>query len=229
MEIRLKEISKIYNQGKTSECIALKEVSLTIKQGEFVTITGKSGSGKSTLLHILGLSDTYTSGAMYIDDVNLNLKKEKELAKMRNSRIGFVLQDFALIPHMSVKDNVMAPVYIAGKKPKNIEERYRNIMDELGILGLENKKATQLSGGQCQRVAIARALINEPDMILADEPTGALDSENAQDVVTLLEKINEKGTTIVMVTHDEGIALHGKRQIVIKDGCIEADKVLEAK
>lgn len=223
MEITLKNISKVYNQGKASECVALKETSLTIKQGDFLTITGKSGSGKSTLLHILGLSDTYTAGDMYIDDVNLNQKKERELAMMRNQKIGFVLQDFALIPHMTVKDNVMAPVYIAGKKSKNVDERYRSIMTELGIIELEKKKATQLSGGQCQRVAIARALMNEPEMILADEPTGALDSENAQEVVALLQKINEKGTTIVMVTHDEGIALRGKRQLVLKDGCIEKE------
>jgi len=218
MEIRLENITKIYNKNTSSRCDALKGVSLVVKQGDFITITGKSGSGKSTLLHILGISDQYTSGEMFIDDINLNKKREKELARLRNEKIGFVLQDFALIPHMSVKDNVFAPIYISGKKPKDIKERYSSIMESLGISELEKKKVSQLSGGQRQRVAIARALINNPDMILADEPTGALDSENATDVVALLEEINAKGTTVVIVTHDESIAKHGKRQVVIKDG-----------
>ena len=218
MEIRLENITKVYNKNKTSRCDALKGVSLTVKQGDFVTITGKSGSGKSTLLHILGLSDQYTSGEMYIDDISLNEKKEKELARLRNQKIGFVLQDFALIPHMSVRDNVFAPIYIGGTKNKNIKEHYSEIMNNLGIADLEKKKVSQLSGGQRQRVAIARALINEPELILADEPTGALDSENALEVVKLLEQINANGTTVIVVTHDETVAEYGKKRIFLRDG-----------
>lgn len=220
MEVRLENVTKIYNKNKSSRCEALKGVSLEIKQGDFVTITGKSGSGKSTLLHILGLSDQYTSGEMYIDDVSLNEKKERELAKLRNQKIGFVLQDFALIQHMSVKDNVLAPMYISGKKPKSLGEHYNEIMESLGIIDLEKKKVNQLSGGQRQRVAIARALINNPELILADEPTGALDSENAAEVVSLLEGINAKGTTVIIVTHDEAVAEHGKKRICLQDGKI---------
>lgn len=218
MEIKLDNICKIYNRNKTSSCVALKNVSLKVSQGDYMTISGKSGSGKSTLLHILGISDTYTSGKMSIDGVNLDRKKESEIARLRNEKIGFVLQDFALISHMSVKDNVMAPIYISGKKPKDLNERYSEIMDNLGIKGLEKKKVSQLSGGQKQRVAIARALINKPEVILADEPTGALDSENAMEVVTMLERINDNGTTVIIVTHDEAIAKRGKIQIVVKDG-----------
>ncbi len=225
MEIKLENISKTYNKNKSSRCEALKDVSMIIRQGDYITITGKSGSGKSTLLHILGISDQYTSGKMLIDNVNLNKKKEKELAKLRNEKIGFVLQDFALISQMSVKDNVMAPIYISGRKPKDITERYESIMNSLGIKEFERKKVSQLSGGQKQRVAIARALINNPDMILADEPTGALDSENAMEVVTLLEKINEEGTTVIIVTHDMDVAKRGKRIIEISDGQMKCIKV----
>jgi len=218
MNIRIENVTKIYNKNKSSSCEALKNVSMSVNQGDYITITGKSGSGKSTLLHILGISDKYTSGNMYIDEMNLNMKSERELAKIRNQKIGFVLQDFALIPQMSVKDNVFAPVYISGKCTKDTKEKYNDIMENLGIKELEKKKVSQLSGGQKQRVAIARALINSPEMILADEPTGALDSENAMDVVELLEKINENGTTLIIVTHDETIAKRGKIKVMIKDG-----------
>jgi len=220
MEIKLENVSKVYNKNKSFRCEALKDVSLVIKQGDYITITGKSGSGKSTLLHILGISDQYTSGKMLIDGCSLDKKKEKELAKIRNEKIGFVLQDFALISTMSVKDNVMAPIYISNKKPKDLNERYESIMSSLGIKELEKKKVSQLSGGQKQRVAIARALINKPDVILADEPTGALDSENAMEVVALLEKINEEGTTVIIVTHDKDVAKRGKKIIEIVDGSI---------
>lgn len=218
MDIKLENIVKVYNKNSSSRCVALNGVSLEIKQGDYVTITGKSGSGKSTLLHILGLSDQYTSGDMYIDGVSLNDKTDKQLAKLRNSKIGFVLQDFALIQHMTVKDNILAPIYISGKRVEGLSERYTEILTTLDIEKLEKKKASQLSGGQRQRVAIARALINNPDIILADEPTGALDSENAREVVTLLEKINEKGTTVIIVTHDGNIAERGHRQISLRDG-----------
>lgn len=220
MEIVLNNISKVYNKNKSSRCEALKGVSLKIEQGDYITITGKSGSGKSTLLHILGLSDQYSSGEMFLDGVNLNSKKEKEIAKLRNQSLGFVLQDFALISHMSVRDNIMMPVYIAGKAAKTVKEQYRSVLADLDIEELESKKVSQLSGGQRQRVAIARALINQPDVILADEPTGALDSGNASEVVQLLEKINESGTTVIIVTHDETIAERGKRQIKVKDGIV---------
>ena len=219
--IELKEISKIYLKGKNNSTRALDGVNLSIDKGEFIAVVGKSGSGKSTLLHILGLADTYTTGNYILDGKSLDKVGSGKLAKIRNDKIGFVLQDFALINQMTVFDNIATPLYINGVSEKKIKAQVLEVASELGINDILNKKANQISGGQCQRVAIARAIINKPEIILADEPTGALDSGTAFEVVDILKKINANGTTVIVVTHDMDVANRCNKIITIKDGKIE--------
>lgn len=218
--MELKEISKIYNPGKSSEVKALRGVDVTIEEGEWVSIMGKSGSGKSTLLHIMGLVDRYTAGSYCFDGVCVDKLSQNKVADLRREKVGFVLQDFGLIWNMSVMDNIATPLYIAKEKKNMIRERVIRIARELEIEDLLKKKAKELSGGQCQRVAIARALITEPKVIFADEPTGALDRENAKNIMEIFQKIHARGTTIVMVTHDEEVSRMAGREIVISDGQI---------
>ncbi|MCI5936756.1 MAG: ABC transporter ATP-binding protein [Eubacterium sp.] len=218
--MELKEISKIYNPGKSSEVKALRGVDVTIEEGEWVSIMGKSGSGKSTLLHIMGLVDRYTAGSYCFDGVCVDKLSQNKVADLRREKVGFVLQDFGLIWNMSVMDNIATPLYIAKEKKNMIRERVIRIARELEIEDLLKKKAKELSGGQCQRVAIARALITEPKVIFADEPTGALDRENAKNIMEIFQKIHARGTTIVMVTHDEEVSHMAGREIVISDGQI---------
>lgn len=218
--MELKEISKIYNPGKSSEVKALRGVDVTIEEGEWVSIMGKSGSGKSTLLHIMGLVDRYTAGSYCFDGVYVDKLSQNKVADLRREKVGFVLQDFGLIWNMSVMDNIATPLYIAKEKKNMIRERVIRIARELEIEDLLKKKAKELSGGQCQRVAIARALITEPKVIFADEPTGALDRENAKNIMEIFQKIHARGTTIVMVTHDEEVSHMAGREIVISDGQI---------
>lgn len=221
--IKLENICKTYNKGKSDECVALRDVNLSINKGELVAVVGKSGSGKSTLLHILGLADSYTSGKYCFDEENMNKLSQEKLAKIRNKKVGFVLQDFALINNMRVFDNIASPLYINNIKMKNIKKRVEEISEKLEIKELLRKKANQLSGGQSQRVAIARAIINNPELILADEPTGALDSNTSMTVFDLLTTINKLGTTVVIVTHDEELAKKCNRIIRISDGIITDD------
>lgn len=218
--MELKEISKIYNPGKSSEVKALRGVDVTIEEGEWVSIMGKSGSGKSTLLHIMGLVDRYTAGSYCFDGVCVDKLSQNKVADLRREKVGFVLQDFGLIWNMTVMDNIATPLYIAKEKKNMIRERVIRIARELEIEDLLKKKAKELSGGQCQRVAIARALITEPKVIFADEPTGALDRENAKNIMEIFQKIHARGTTIVMVTHDEEVSHMAGREIVISDGQI---------
>lgn len=218
--MELKEISKIYNPGKSSEVKALHGVDVTIEEGEWVSIMGKSGSGKSTLLHIMGLVDRYTAGSYCFDGVCVDKLSQNKVADLRREKVGFVLQDFGLIWNMSVMDNIATPLYIAKEKKNMIRERVIRIARKLEIEDLLKKKAKELSGGQCQRVAIARALITEPKVIFADEPTGALDRENAKNIMEIFQKIHARGTTIVMVTHDEEVSHMAGREIVISDGQI---------
>ena len=218
--IEMKGISKIYNKGKANECQALRDVSVTVEEGEWVAVTGKSGSGKSTFLHIAGLVDKYTSGSMNFEDECMDTKKQSAVAKIRKERIGFVLQDFGLIWSMSVFDNIATPLYLAGVKAKERKMLVQEVAEQVGVADLLKKKVRELSGGQCQRVAIARAVVHKPAVIFADEPTGALDQENASQVMNVLHEINEKGTTILMVTHDMDIAKLCKRNILIEDGRI---------
>ena len=216
--LEAKEIGKIYNQGKTSEVRALSQVDVEIEEGEWISIMGKSGSGKSTLLHILGLVDKYTSGSLVFDGQCVDHLGQNKVADIRMKKVGFVLQDFGLIWNMNVFDNIATPLYLAKTKKGRIKELVNTVAGELEIQDLLKKKAKTLSGGQCQRVAIARAIINEPKVVFADEPTGALDKENANNIMDIFSQIKENGTTIVMVTHDKEISKRADREILISDG-----------
>ncbi len=211
-------ISKTYNMGKPNACKALEDINLEIDEGELVSIIGESGSGKSTLLHILGCLDKPTEGELYIDGSKVSFASAKNIAAIRNSKIGFVLQDFGLILGETVLENVLVPLLFCESSLVKMKRQALNTLDLLGIKNLANKKANQLSGGQKQRVAIARALVNDPDIILADEPTGSLDSKTSSEIIKILFELNDKGKTVVIVTHDKGIALQCKRIIEISDG-----------
>ena len=218
--LEAKEIGKIYNQGKTSEVRALSQVDVEIEEGEWISIMGKSGSGKSTLLHILGLVDKYTSGSLVFDGQCVDHLGQNKVADIRMRKVGFVLQDFGLIWNMNVFDNIATPLYLAKTKKGRIKELVNTVAGELEIQDLLKKKAKTLSGGQCQRVAIARAIVNNPKIIFADEPTGALDKENAKNIMDIFSRIKEYGTTIVMVTHDKEISQRADREILISDGSL---------
>ncbi len=219
--IKLSDIRKIYNKGKSNEFEALKEVSLTINDGEMTAVIGKSGAGKSTLLHILACIDSYEDGEYYIDDMLVKNLSEKKLAEIRNSKIGMVMQDYALVDDFSCIENVLLPLDFAKNKKANKTELAMNALKSVGMDGMAKKPVNKLSGGQKQRVAIARAVVNEPSIILADEPTGALDSKTSAEIMGLFHKLNENGKTIIIVTHDMEIANQCGRIIEIFDGKIK--------
>lgn len=216
--ITLEHITKTYNWKKSNAFTALKDVSLIIEDGELVAIMGKSGAGKSTLLHILACIDTYDEGDYHLGDQEIRNLSEGRLARVRNEHIGLVMQDYALVEDFTVLDNVMLPLNLAKKKAKNRKQIAMEALEKVGMSEFAKKKVSELSGGQKQRTAIARAIVNEPDVLLADEPTGALDSENAETVMALFRKINEEGTTVVIVTHDGDLAQCCDRIIEIRDG-----------
>ena len=221
--IEIKNLKKIYNANKSIEVEALKSINLIIEKGDFCSIVGVSGSGKSTLLYILGCIDKQTEGTYLLEGKNVSKMSENELAQIRNKKIGFVLQDFGLIEEETVIENVRVPILFC--KDKNLIRNFRNkaekLLKDLGIENLKDKKVNLLSGGQRQRVAIARALINDPELILADEPTGALDSKAARMLLDSMETMNvELNATILMVTHDAFTASYCKRILFIKDGKI---------
>ena len=218
--IKLNNIQKIYNKGKSNEFEALKNVSLTIDDGEFVAIIGKSGAGKSTLLHIIACIDSYESGEYYIDDIFIKNLGETKLAEIRNSKLGIVMQDFALVDDFSCFENVMLPLDFSKKKTPDKKEKAMNTLRAVGLGAIAKKPVNKLSGGQKQRVAIARAIVNNPSVILADEPTGALDSKTAAEIMELFRELNEKGHTVIIVTHDLEIANQCDRIIEISDGRI---------
>lgn len=217
--IKLENICKTYGEGD-SEVKALDNVNLTISKGELIAIMGKSGSGKSTLLNVLGQLDSPTSGKILIDNIDTTNLSKKEIAKLRNSKFGFVVQHFALINDYTVYDNIELPLKY-GKVNKN---KRNTLINDVSIsLGIENKlKSTpsKLSGGQCQRVAIARAIVNSPDVILADEPTGALDTKTGQEVMDIFKSLQKDGKTVIIITHDTNIANQCNKIIEIQDGKI---------
>lgn len=214
--ISIQNIVKIYNKGKTNECIALSGVSFDIQENEMVAIIGKSGSGKTTLLNLLSTIDTPTSGDIIIDDKNIGEMSDTERAKLRNLTLGIVVQDYALINHYSMLDNILLPT-TAKKQPKDVKEKAKVLIEklELGDIPL-NKPVKKLSGGQKQRVAIARALINDPKIILADEPTGSIDAENSEKVINIFKQLKSEGKTIIIITHDKDIAESCDRIIELK-------------
>ena len=216
--IEISKLNKYYQIGN-SKFHALKDIDLNIKDGEMLAITGKSGAGKSTLMNIIGLLDSYDSGSLKIDGVEVSGLGDSRLAKLRNQKIGFVMQDFSLLEHKSVLMNVMLPLYFNNRY--NFREMKKLAMDALkkvGITEQAQKKANQLSGGQKQRVAVARAIINEPSFILADEPTGALDTKTSAKIMELFKNLNDDGKTIIIITHDMNIADFCQRKIEISDG-----------
>ena len=218
--INLKSIVKIYNPNKQNEFTALHDVSITIKKGEMVAVIGKSGAGKSTLLHILACIDSYQDGEYTIDGTLVKNLSERQYAKIRNEKIGMVMQDFALVEDFSALENVMIPLNFSKKKITNKKEKALAALRSVGIEDLAKKPCNKLSGGQKQRVAIARAIVNEPSMILADEPTGALDSKTSAEIIELFKSLNEQGRTVVIVTHDPKVAEQCGRIIEISDGRI---------
>ena len=215
--IELSHVSKIY-QLEDVEIRALDDVSMFIKEGEFVAIVGPSGSGKSTLMHIIGLLDKPTSGQVLLDDEDVSDFSEVKLAKLRNKKIGFIFQTFNLLPRTSSVNNVELTLIYSGVKDKERKQRAKDILERVGLKDRNNHFPSQLSGGQQQRVAIARALINNPILVIADEPTGNLDSKSSLEILNLLKKLNQSGHTIIMVTHDLEIANSANRLIKIKDG-----------
>lgn len=216
--IELKNICRRYKNGQVF-INALEDINLSIEEGEFVSIMGPSGSGKSTLLYLIGGLDKPTSGSIKINGKELSVMNDKEESTMRRQEIGFVFQFYNLIPNLNVEENIMLPILLDGKKIKNYKDKLNEILEIVGLEDRRKHTPRELSGGQQQRVAIARALINEPDIILADEPIGNLDSKTGTDIMILLKKINEeKNKTIVQVTHSTEAAEYGNRIIKVKDG-----------
>ena len=220
--IKLNNLSKTYQIGQ-NKVDALKNVDLTIQNGEFVAIMGPSGSGKSTLMNLLGCLDKPSTGEYILDKNIVSKLDNNELAEIRNKKIGFVFQNFNLLARTTAIENVEIPLIYSGINYKERESKAKNKLDLVGLRDRFNHKPNQLSGGQQQRVAIARALVNEPVVVLADEPTGALDTKTGEEIMTIFHELNNSGITIIIVTHEIDIAFHAKRVITFRDGVIIKD------
>lgn len=224
--IELKGINKTYRNGD-QELRVLKDIDLEVEKGEFVAIMGPSGSGKSTLMNVIGLLDRPTSGDYFLDGQEVGNLSEKKLAHVRNEQIGFVFQQFFLLSKLNAFQNVELPLIYAGVHPAKRKEIAEQYLEKVELGSRMHHLPSELSGGQKQRVAIARALVNQPAIVLADEPTGALDTKTGEQIMDLLTKLNEEGKTIIMVTHEPEIAAFAHRRIVIRDGVISSDSKLE--
>ena len=223
MLINIKDLFKIYNEGKESEVRALDGVSLQIDRGEFVSIIGQSGSGKSTLMNILGCLDIPTYGDYHLDGTDITELSDRQLAHIRNKQIGFIFQGYNLIPALSARENVELPLIYQGIGLDKRHERSEEALERVGMFDRANHKPSEMSGGQQQRVAIARAIATHPNIIMADEPTGALDSKTGRHVLEILHSHHDDGTTVILITHDNGIAAQARRTVRVMDGHIVHD------
>ena len=225
--VRLEEVHKTYRTGEV-EVQAVRGVSLEIARGEFVAVMGSSGSGKSTLMNLLGCLDRPTKGRYLLDGFDVSALDRDQLADIRNRKLGFVFQSFNLLARTSALENVELPLLYGERRLTSgqLRERAENVLAAVGLTGREDHHPSQLSGGQQQRVAIARALINDPEVVLADEPTGNLDSRTSVEIMDIFQKLNERGITIVMVTHEADIAAYAKRNIVMRDGSVQTDRTV---
>ena len=223
MIIQTNNIKRVFEVG--SETVhALKGINLNVESGEFISIMGPSGSGKTTLMNIIGCLDTPSSGEYFLNNKLVNDLNEDQLAIIRNKEIGFVFQSFHLLAKNSALNNVLLPMKYAGADMNDAERRAKYVLEQVGLSDRINHGPSELSGGQQQRVAIARALVNKPSILFADEPTGNLDSKTGEDVMNLFKGLNQEGQTIILITHEENIAMQSKRIVNIKDGLIESDE-----
>ena len=222
--IVLKNIEKLYKIGKES-IYALRDITLNVEKNEYVALMGPSGSGKSTLMNMLGCLDTPSNGEYILNGHSVASMSDSELAEIRNKEIGFVFQTFNLLPRATTLENVALPLVYAGMSKSAREERAKEVLEQVGLGDRMSHKPNELSGGQRQRVAIARALVNKPAIILADEPTGNLDSKTSIEIMGLLENIHKNGNTIILVTHEEDIAMHAHRIVRLRDGLVESDTI----
>ena len=222
--INLKGISKIYLTGSV-QVAALQNVDLQVKAGEFMAIMGPSGSGKSTMLNLIGCLDTPTSGEYYLEGVNVAKAADNQLAAIRNQKIGFIFQGFNLLPRTTTLENVELPLLYAGLNSKERRARALKAINSLGLANRVHHKPNELSGGEQQRVAIARALVTNPALLLADEPTGNLDSHSSEEIMTILQELHSNGNTIILVTHERSIAEYTRRVVRFRDGRIESDEI----
>jgi putative ABC transport system ATP-binding protein len=226
--IEVREIAREYSIGNQL-VKALQSVSLTVDKNEYVALMGPSGSGKSTLMNILGCLDTPTRGEYILNNQRVSQLTDDELAEIRNKEIGFVFQTFNLLPRYSALDNVALPLVYAGMKRSDRNERAQEVLELVGLKDRMDHKPNELSGGQRQRVAVARALVNKPSIILADEPTGNLDSKTSYEIMALFDEIHQNGNTVILVTHEEDIAQHARRIVRLMDGLVESDTVQNQK
>ncbi|MGN0965706.1 MAG: ABC transporter ATP-binding protein [Dysosmobacter sp.] len=227
MLIQLRDVYKIYGEGLESEVRALDGVSLDVDRGEFVAIVGQSGSGKSTMMNVLGCLDIPTRGDYFLDGVDVRELTDRELSHIRNKQIGFIFQQYNLIQSLNVFENVELPLIYQGIGAERRRELAEEALEKVGLAGRQKHRPTEMSGGQQQRVAIARAIAAHPPIIMADEPTGALDSHTGHEVLEFLQQLNREGSTVILITHDNGIAAMARRCVRLTDGKIVEDRLQE--